>query len=249
MKRKIIVLAVIVSIMFFAGIAGAVGIDQVPYASLTGTEVITFEDLPQVGPPGVNYDGVFASGGAAFAERFLGQTLAYSGDNDQLSGSPSGTLTLQVGAANQNINIFAGTYGGKYGNVLVGLGYLGYPSYDAIGEGSFAVLFSTDQSEFGFSLVGGNGGNAYMSFFKRDGSLIDQITVTELADIFYGFSRVGGIKDVAGISVWNDDGGGIGVDDMKHDVESNYGVPEPCTLLFLGLGLFGLAGTRRRFEK
>jgi hypothetical protein len=49
--------------------------------------------------------------------------------------------------------------------------------------------------------------------------------------------------------IYNNDGGGIAFDDLKHDVQSNYSVSEPLTLLFLGMGLFGLAGIRRRFEK
>jgi hypothetical protein len=40
-----------------------------------------------------------------FAERFVGQTLGFSGNFDVLSGSPSDPLTLQVGDPNQNINV------------------------------------------------------------------------------------------------------------------------------------------------
>ena len=48
-----------------------------------------------------------------------------------------------VGAANQNLNVFTFTTS----QVLTGLGPLGFPDGDAIGEGSFAVLFDFDQSE------------------------------------------------------------------------------------------------------
>lgn len=226
---------------------GATIINSVDYSSLTGSELITFEDLPQIDAPGTNYDSIFASGGVGFAERFVGQAVTYSGDFDQLSGTPSGPLSLQTGLSNENINIFAGTYGGEYGNVLNGLGNLGYPDSSAVGEGSFAMLFSTDQSEFGFQLVGGNAGNAYIDFFKRDGSLIDSIIVSSLADAFYGFSREGGVKDIAGISIWNDDLGGIGIDDIIHDVYSDFNpVPEPTTFLLFGLGVLGVAGVSRK---
>lgn len=246
MIKKIIALAAVLLITFFTGIAFSAPVNIVDYGTLTGTELIDFEDLPQIAGPGTNYDSVFISGGAAFAERFVGQTLSISGYFDILSGTPDGSLTLQVGAAGQNIDIFAGTYGGVYGNILNGLGYLGFPDGNAVGEGAFAVLFSTDQSQFGFKLVGGNGGNAYIDFFRRDGSLIDSITVSGLADLYYGFEREGGIQDIAGISIYNDDFGGIALDDLKHDVESSVTLPEPTTMLLLGFGLIALAGFRRK---
>jgi hypothetical protein len=228
--------------------AGALPINQIAPGSLTGTGLITFDDVAGGTAPGTNYDAVFESNGADFAERFVGQTNTPSGGFDVLSGSPTGTLSLAVGVAGQNLNVFS--YNPS--NVLTGLGPVGFPNFDAIGEGSFAVLFDFDQSEFGFDLVGGNNGNAYASFFRRDGSLIDQIILAGLSDQSYAFSREGGINDIAGISIYNDDGGGIGFDNLRHDVPGGPGpgtqVPEPSTLLLLGLGLGGL-GLWRRMRK
>ena len=51
-----------------------------------------------------------------------------------------------------------------------------------LSQQSFAALFSTDQSEFGFDLVGGNGGDATVDFFRRDGSLIDRIVLSSLSN-------------------------------------------------------------------
>jgi len=183
--------------------------------------------------------------GASFAERFAGQTNTPSGGLEVLSRTPTASLSLAVSATNQNLNVFinAGS------QVLTGLGPSGFQDFDAIGEGSFAILFSTDQSEFGFQLVGGNGGSATIDFFLRDGLLIDHLVVGGLADAFYGFSREGGTFDIAGISIFNDDAAGIGFDNLKlkHDVKSEGTVPEPGTVLLVGAALASLAGRRRFF--
>jgi hypothetical protein len=231
-------------------LALAAPVNQVPYASLTGTALITFDDVPGGGAPGTNYDGIFESGNAAFAERFVGQTLGASGPFDTLSGTPSAPLALQVGAPGRNLNVFVNAGS----QVLTGLGNLGFPSFDAIGEGSFAVLFDFDQSQFGFQLVGGDSGTATVSFFARNGTLIDSVTLTGLADAFYGFSREGGVQDIAGISITNNDPAGVGFDNLLSDVQGVPGtpgdtIPEPGTLLLLGSGLAGLRLIRRRRQQ
>lgn len=233
------------AVLAFGG-AQADPINQVAYGSLTGTEMITFDDVAGGGAPGTNYDAIFESGNTAFAERFVGQTNTPAGGFDVLSATASGPLALAVGAAGENLNIF--TNSGS--QVLTGLGPAGFPSFDAIGEGSFALLFDFDQSEFGFQLVGGNGGDATVNFFQRDGSLIDTVSLGSLADAYYGFSREGGLKDIAGISIHNNDGAGIGFDNLKHDVAGvpgdPNGVPEPASLALAGLALLGLAAQQRR---
>lgn len=111
--------------------------------------------------------------------------------------------------------------------------------FSAIGEGWFGLLFDFDQSEFGFQLVGGNGGTTFVDFFLRDGSLIDSIMLWGLADAFYSFSREGGVKDIAGVAIYKNDGGGIGFDNLKRDVAGRPDIepiPEPSTLTLLGLG-------------
>ena len=203
-----------------AGIAEPVA--QVDPATLTCDGTVTFDDVTGGDQPGTNYDAVFESGGADLAERFAGQTLSANGDFDVLSGSPS-PLTLQTGAANQNLNVFVN----GSSQVLTGLGPVGFPAANAIGEGSFAVLFDFDQSEFGFDLVGGNGGTATVDFFGRDGTLIHTIVLTALSDQSYGFQREGGLNDIAGISIQNDDAGGIGFDNLCHDVAGVVGQPTP----------------------
>lgn len=114
------------------------------------------------------------------------------------------------------------------------------------------MLFDFDQSEFGFDLVGGNSGTAFVDFFRRDGSLIQSINLTGLTNQSYGFSRVGGIQDIAGISIWNDDNGGIGFDNLRHDVPGVIGppptagaVPEPSTYGALGALLIAAVVAKR----
>ena len=198
-------------------------VEQVDPATLTCDGVITFEDVAGGPEPGTNYDAIFESDGADFAERFVGQSLSYSGDFDVLSGFPTDPLALQVGAPGQNLGVEY--YDPWMSQVLYGLGYLGFPDYDAVGEGAFAVLFDYDQSEFGFDLMGGNNGNVYISFFRRDGSLIDVFTLTNVTAGSYGFRRVGGVNDIAGISVHNDDPAGLGFDNLCHDVPGQQGTP------------------------
>jgi hypothetical protein len=226
-----------------SSLATAAPINQVGYGSLTGTQIITFDDVPGGGAPGTNYNAIFESGNTAFAERFVGQTRTTSGTFDALSGTPAGPLALQVGAPGQNLNIFV-----QSTQVLTGLGPVGFPDFDAIGEGSFALLFDADQSEFGFQLVGGDGGTAFVDFFQRDGTLIQSITLGSLANAFYGFSRDAGVKDIAGISIYNSDAAGIGFDNLKHDVAGvpDNGIPEPATSALIGIGLGALALARRR---
>lgn len=212
------------SIVTMAAQASDPPIIQVEYNTLTCDGLVDFDDLPQVGAPGLNFDTIFESGNADFAERFKGQTLSFSGDFDVLSGNPTDPLTLQAGDPNDNINVFFRPVNNS--NVMTGLGPLGFPNFNSIGEGSFAVLFDFDQSEFGFELVGGNNGTATVNFFKRDGALIQTIVVStpSPAGTLFGFKRAGGIKDIAGISIHNNDAGGIGFDNLCHDVP---GVPGP----------------------
>jgi hypothetical protein len=176
------------------------------------TQIATFSDVLGGDTPGTNYDGLVLSGGLLFAERFAGQTLGYSGDFDVVSGIPIGPLTLQVGTPGQNLDVFAYTT-----NVLAGLGHLGYPDIDAIGEGAIAMYFPSPQSRVSFELVGGNGGSATLGFYRADGSLIDNVVVSGLADLEYGFATSDATRIISGILIQNTDPSGIGVVNVCHD--------------------------------
>ena len=117
----------------------------------------------------------------------------------------------------------------------------------SISDRLLAFSFSNDQSQFGFQLLGGNGGDAFVSFFRRNGTLIQTIDIGGLADDFYGFSRDGGVLDIAGVSIYNNDAAGIGLDNLRHDVISVADSPEPSTFSLIASVFFAsLAGVRRR---
>ena len=194
--------------------AASVGlISVVDPSTLNCMQTTTFDDIAGGPAPGANYDVVLPSVGVFFGERFAGQTLSYNGDFDVITGSPSGPLNLLAGAAGQNLNVF------NYAtNVLTGLGPFGFPDFDAIGEGSVAMYFSAPQSEISFSLVGGDNGSATLSFYRLDGTLIDTVVLSALSNQAYGFVRAGGLQDISGVVIQNDDPAGIGLDDVCHDV-------------------------------
>lgn len=217
-------------------------ITQVHYAALTGTESVSFANVVGGPSPGTNYDDILFIGGVGFGERFSGQTLTASGNFDVLGGAPSGGLTLLAGTAGQNLAFFQS----PAGQVLSGIGPAGFPLFDAIGEGAVSLLFASDQSEFGFRLAGGNGGTVLVDFFRADGSLIQSLGLGNIPLITsFGFTRDGGLADIRGISISNNDLTGIGLAGFRHNVQSP--VPEPSTwaMMIAGFGMLG-ATIRRR---
>lgn len=219
-------------------------IGAVAPGTLTTNTTVTFGDLTG-SLTGVNYDGIVTSGGLTFAERFVGQIRTTSGDFDVLSGTPTGPLALQVGAANQNLVVV--TEAGPNGNVIGGLGPLGFNDPDATGEGSMALLFPTAQFEFGFDLVGAEGdGNLIVSAFTGDGTLIQTITLTDVTNGTFAFRRDGNVADIAGITFHNNEDGGLGFDNIRYSAQGvSTAAPEPASVAFL-LPILGLAVRRLR---
>jgi hypothetical protein len=65
----------------------------------------------------------------------------------------------------------------------------------------------------------------------------------------YGFQREGNVQDIAGISIYNNDPGGIGLGNPKHEVSSTFGtVPGPSidAPLLTGPGAAGFSARRRK---
>ncbi len=250
--------------------ANAASINQVNYFSLSGNVKVDFESITLVSPipalpgaSGTNFDDILDVGHFSVAERFVGQSVSSSGTSDVLSGSPTNPLSLQAGAPDQNVSVVF-LPSETNGNALAGLGPLGFPERFSIGDGALAILFDNDQSEFGFMSPGGDAGSAEFSFFRRDGSLIDSLNPMNLGEDFFGFSRESGTQDIAGISIFNTDFNGIGLDDIIFDVPGDgvpdipnlpmdppgtpnvpAPVPEPSTFLLLGSGLIAFTAWRR----
>jgi hypothetical protein len=174
--------------------------------------MLTFAGVDGGPTPGTNYDDVLSVGDLSFAEHFVGQSVSSSGDFDVVSGTPSQPLQLETGAAGQNLDVFD-----YQGNVLAGLGPLGYKDIDAIGEGAIAIYFPAAQAMVSFSLLGGNGGSASLRFYRQDGTLIDQVVVTDLGDLTYGFETLDGSYSIAGILIQNTDVSGIALNNICYD--------------------------------
>lgn len=252
MYMKMLSVAAFAAACSFASASAAV--IQVDPATLTGSAFVDFEDLGLANNETQNSDGTFESGTVLFGAQFAGQTKGISGDFDTLSGSPTGPLTLLNDVANENIVIVDGGDGNAGNTAIAGLGPRAYPNADAVGEGSIAMLFDFDQSEFGFDLIGGNSGSVTLQFFSRAGSLLSEIFIASVAGtLSLGFETDDGSLSIAGVVITNGDLGGIGVDNIRSDVRGVVGppptvseVPLPSAALLMGFGLAGFGAMKRK---
>lgn len=223
-----------------AATAGAAPINVIAYGA-SGGNIVDFEDVSGAAFPGVNYDGLLSTGGVTIGERFDGQVLGANGDLDTLSGLPNGPLTLVAGAPGENLAV--GTDTGDNG--LYPWGNLGNPAANGYGEGAFAVLFPGTVATFGFTSTFGNtNSSVFVDVFNAAGGLIDSLVVGVGA---FGFSRDGGVQDIAGFSVYTDDPGGLGYPEIRYGaVLTTQPIPLPAGGLLLLTAFGGLAFALRR---
>ncbi len=219
---------------------------QVAPATITATNIVDFEDLGLIGGSLVPYDDILESGLTSFSERFVGQSVIEVGGFEQLIGLPSDELSLANGPANQNLS--AGNLGGNSG-------LSGESSLMSLGEGAVAVLFDFDQSKIAFDVLGsdidgsGLSGTVTVSFWARNGLLLDEIVLAldGSPSISFGFITDDAGFSIAGLSLINDDAGGVGYDNFIYDVAGVVGtsgqgseVPLPPTLILFGSALLGM---------
>jgi len=227
------------------GAAQAGATSEVAYASLHGSAV-TFSELID----GASIDGLLASGGVLFGERFAGQELAVAKAPrpgavaqdwfDDLSfGAPSAGLTLLAGAAGANLGAYS--YGDADGTALFGVGpQIG----SADGFGAISARFASPVSALGLQLRDADGGAITLSLYRTDGSLIQAVDLSGRSDGRYAFARTGGAADIAGFSLTNRDSYyGVSLDNL---VLAAAPVPEPASALLLPAGLALLWAARRR---
>ena len=234
--------------------SGAIAaITQVDYGAVVASTTENFSGFASGGSG--PRDTIVQGNGLSFGKRFAGQQLGtqtidfpgfFTAPYDVLSGSPTSALTLEAGSADRNLWI--GDTQTLTGFAIAGCGPNGSAfGPGGLGHGSVAVLFDTDQSQLGFRIGGQNGSTGIVSFFRRDGSLIETLNLAlvgvlpvECPDLTFGFLRDGAVADIAGFSITHNDFAGIYMDDFIFSSS----VPAPGAIALLGLA--GLVGRRRR---
>lgn len=91
--------------------------------------------------------------------------------------------------------------------VMAGLGPLGFPHRDSLGEGALTILFDADQYVVGVEVIGVNDGPMSLTFYNRGGSVIGQFDVPQPLNDTYVYSSVAG--DIAALTINNHDLGGL----------------------------------------
>ncbi|MEP2533991.1 hypothetical protein [Shimia sp.] len=181
--------------------------------TLSLSRTITFDDQPSSFGVGRQVEKVLVQPGVSFGERFAGQDLTREGNFDRVGGTALAPLTVLPGAPGETLGILRL----MATSVLHGHGPEGFPKAEATGEGAIAVLFENDQSAVAFDIRGGEQGVAIVTFLRRDGTGIHNLTLGPLSEATYGFQRANDTADIAGLIIENADPEGIALDNLRFE--------------------------------
>jgi PEP-CTERM motif len=269
--------AAAVGIWALCSAAQAAGITTTDYKLLLGQNpqgVALSSARCETNPPktpdtfGCSLDKRLDLGPVGFGEHFKGQTVSAAGDFDALSSPASlgGPLELMVGDTGKNLylqEVSAGTV--ALGGVGPAGSEEGRPLLESAGTGAVSILFADSQSQFGIQINDwdGNGGpTLFIAFFDARGNRIGEVfelvapprntdsntsalSVVQATSADLGF--VSSERNIAGVSIWNKDDGGLSFSGMVYSQAGTPGtVPEPGALLLAGLALVGAARVSRR---
>jgi hypothetical protein len=215
--------------LFVCLFAGSVNASLIINNSVTGSITNDFEGVLTGA-----VTGLLNQSGADYGELFTGQTLSTAGGFDSLSGTPTTSLNLEANAvASDNIGILS--LGGSniiYGDLSAG-----------VGEGALSILLGNDTNIFGFDIVGANNGSFLIDFFSSNGNLLGSFSQST-SNSFFGFEVDSGSL-IHAVSITNTDFDGLGYDNFTFNSVTT-SVPEPASIVLLGLGLAGIGFSRKK---
>lgn len=185
-----------------------------------------FDHLSLAPEPGLAHDAPLRVEGLTLGERFAGQ-IVQGHPHDRLSGTPVAPLALAPPEPGTHLS--TAFHPGFGSNALFAVGPDGFDAISGRGEGAVALLFDRDVRAVTLKLhaeyadpLGARAlpGRAYLSFFDRGGSVIDAHAVAlGTGVIALGFRLDGDGPGVAGISLTNDDPGGLAIDDIRFPLD------------------------------
>jgi len=195
-------------------------VERVDPESLALAGRMDFETLPVLPEPGQAHDAGLTAPGIALGERFAGQIVT-GAPHDRLEGLPRGPLSLAFAEPGKGL---ATAYHAGFGsNALFPLGPAGFPAIEARGEGAVALLFANNASALALKIhadypdplgIRPPPGKATLSFYDRTGALIDRHDIALTHGVLaLGFASTG--PGFAGVTITNDDPGGIAIDDIR----------------------------------